>query len=172
MALALVFPVIFHAVGLGSSFLPMFYPILVAGFLIAIPTALVVGIISPLVSALLTGMPPFYPPIVFIMMIEGFVLILIPGVLYRGWKINAWVTVLVTMAADRLVLLLSAAAISRLMDLPPLLLSTAAVLKGIPGVVIILIGVPPLIKKMESVLHTAGILIKEDPETETNEDDN
>ncbi|UCH97132.1 MAG: ECF transporter S component, partial [Candidatus Aminicenantes bacterium] len=59
MALALVFPMVFHAVGLGSAFLPMFYPIAAAGFLVALPVALVVGTMSPLVSALITGMPPF-----------------------------------------------------------------------------------------------------------------
>jgi hypothetical protein len=34
----LVFPIIFHAVGLGSAFLPMFFPIIAAGFLIALPS--------------------------------------------------------------------------------------------------------------------------------------
>ena len=43
MALALVFPVVFHAVDLGNAFLPMFYPIIAAGFLVALPAAVVVG---------------------------------------------------------------------------------------------------------------------------------
>ncbi|MCU0289629.1 MAG: ECF transporter S component, partial [Acidobacteria bacterium] len=52
MALALVLPLLFHAIGLGSAFLPMFFPIIAAGFLVTLPAALVVGVMSPLVSAL------------------------------------------------------------------------------------------------------------------------
>jgi len=71
LALALGLPLAFHLVGLGSSFLPMFYPILLAGFLLDFQVAVLVGLLSPLLSAALTGMPPFYPPIAFIMMAEA-----------------------------------------------------------------------------------------------------
>jgi len=149
MALALVFPVIFHAVGLGSSFLPMFYPIVTAGFLVAFPPALTVGLLSPLVSALITGMPPFFPPIVFIMMIEGIALVSVPALFYRKWKTNPWLTAILTMLADRIVLFLTVSIISQWMDLPQRLLGITALVKGLPGVIAIIIIIPPFIKKME-----------------------
>lgn len=71
LAAALVLPVFFHALGLGSAFMPMFYPLALAGFLVAAPLAMITGVSAPLLSALLTGMPPFYPPIAFIMTAEG-----------------------------------------------------------------------------------------------------
>ncbi len=158
LALALVFPVIFHAVGLGSAFLPMLYPIIAAGFLVALPAALVVGIMSPLVSALITGMPPFYPPIVVIMMCEGAVLTALPALLYQRLKRNAWVTTLVTMAIDRLVLLALVFFFAAWLDLPSGVLSASVLINGIPGTVLILVLIPPLVKQLEARTRLARSL--------------
>ena len=153
IALALAFPVIFHVVGLGGSFLPMFFPIATAGFLLPLPSAVAVGVLSPLFSALLTGMPPFYPPIAFIMMAEGAVLGAVPAILYRRLKLNAWLTISLAMAADRLVLLVSVLMLSRLFELPEGVLTAAALIKGIPGTIAIILVVPPLAKKMEAKIR-------------------
>jgi hypothetical protein len=150
MALALVFPMIFHLVGLGSSFLPMFYPVIAAGFLISLPAAIVVGVMSPLVSALITGMPPFFPPIVFIMMAEGLVLTLLPAVLYQRMKINAWVTAVLTMMVDRLVMVSLVLLLSGILELPEGVLTAAALIKGLPGTVLIILVIPPLVRQMEA----------------------
>jgi hypothetical protein len=150
MALALVFPVIFHALGLGSAFLPMFYPIIAAGFLVALPVAIVVGVMSPLVSALITGMPPFFPPIGLIMMFEGVVLTALPALLYQRFKTNARVTAIITMAADRLLLLVLVFFFSFTLELPEGVLSAAVLINGIPGTVLILVLIPPLVKQMEA----------------------
>lgn len=158
MALALVLPVIFHAVGLGSAFLPMFYSLAAAGFLVAPRAAVVVGVMSPLVSALLTGMPPFYPPTAFIMMAEGLVLTALPALLYQRWKMNALLTMIITMAADRLVLLAAVLLLSRLLELPEGILTTAALLKGLPGTILIILVIPPLVKQMKSKLQYIRIL--------------
>lgn len=69
-ALAITLPMLFHAVGLGKVFLPMYLPILALGLLASWNVALLVGLMAPLISALLTGMPPLAPPIAFIMMAE------------------------------------------------------------------------------------------------------
>ncbi len=153
MALALVFPIIFHAIGLGSAFLPMFFPILAAGFLIALPAAMVVGVVSPLVSALLTGMPPFFPPVVFIMMAEGLALTMVPSLLYRRLKINAWVSTAAAMLMDRLVLLAAILLISRLLELPEGVLTAASLLNGLPGTILLALVIPPLVKKMETTIR-------------------
>ncbi|MFC2140932.1 ECF transporter S component [Acidobacteriota bacterium] len=158
MAMALVFPVIFHAIGLGSAFLPMFYPIIAAGFLVALPVAIVVGVMSPLVSALITGMPPFFPPIGLIMMFEGAVLTAVPSLLYQRFKTNARVTAIITMAIDRLVLLFLVIIFSFTLELPEGVLSTAVLIKGIPGTVLILVLIPPLVKQMETKTRLARMI--------------
>ena len=158
MALALVFPIIFHAFGLGSAFLPMFYPIISAGFLIALPVALVVGVMSPLVSMLVTGMPPFFPPIGLVMMVEGAVLTALPALLYPKLKRNAWYTAIITMAVDRVVMLLLTLLFSRLLKLPEGVMGAAALFNGIPGTLLILLLIPPLVKQLESKTRLARMI--------------
>jgi hypothetical protein len=158
MALALVFPIIFHAIGLGSAFLPMFYPIIAAGFLVALPVAMVVGVMSPLVSGLITGMPPFFPPIGLIMMFEGAVLTLVPALLYQLLRTNAWLTTVMTMAVDRVLLLFLVFFFSAVLGLPEGVLSAAVLINGLPGTISILVLIPPLVKQMEAKTRLARMI--------------
>jgi hypothetical protein len=158
MALALVFPVIFHALGLGSAFLPMFYPIITAGFLVALPVAIVVGVMSPMISALVTGMPPFFPPIAIIMMFEGIVLTVLPALLYQRLKINVLITTIITMAVDRLLILILASLFAAILELPKDILGAAVLINGIPGTILILVVIPPLVKQMEVKTRLARMI--------------
>jgi len=57
-ALGLVLPVVFHALpGGGDVLLPMHLPVLLCGFLCSWPYALLCGLMTPLLSFLLTNMP-------------------------------------------------------------------------------------------------------------------
>lgn len=69
IALGIVLPMALHAIPDGGKiFLPMFIPVLLGALYLNWPYALAVGIITPLMSSLLTGMPPVAPlPIVFMM---------------------------------------------------------------------------------------------------------
>ncbi|RKY70366.1 MAG: ECF transporter S component, partial [Candidatus Latescibacterota bacterium] len=50
---------IFHQFGIaGKVFLPMHFPVIVAGLLFGPFSGLLVGLFSPVLSFLLTGMPP------------------------------------------------------------------------------------------------------------------
>ena len=73
-AMGLVLPIAFHAVGLGSKFLPMLLPLLLNGFLAPLPWAVATGALTPLLSAVTTGMPPLFPPVAFSMSLECAVL--------------------------------------------------------------------------------------------------
>ncbi|MGQ9471815.1 MAG: ECF transporter S component [Candidatus Aminicenantales bacterium] len=152
LALAQVIPTIFHALNLGSSFLPMFYPILAAGFLTEFPVALAVGFLSPLLSSFLTGMPPLFPPIAFIMMAEGLFLGGLPVLLNQRKKIKIWPTLLLTLLADRAVLLVAVLITAKWLSLPEKVLGLASVLHGLPGIIILLIIFPPLVKKLQKKL--------------------
>lgn len=148
LALALVIPVLFHAVGLGSEFLPMFFPILLAGFLLPLRVAVSVGVMTPLLSALLTGMPPFFPPTAFIMMAEGAVLTALPALLNRKAGIPIFPVLALTVLVDRLVLLVSVLLVARWLHLPEGVLGAVSVIKGLPGCLLILILIPPLVTAM------------------------
>lgn len=58
-ALGVLFPTVFHMFGAvsGQTFLPMHIPVLIAGLLISPYCGLVVGILSPFLSCLITQMP-------------------------------------------------------------------------------------------------------------------
>ncbi len=58
-ALCVVLPIAFHAVPDGGSiFLPMHIPVLLCGLIFGWPYGLVCGIMGPVLSHYLTGMPP------------------------------------------------------------------------------------------------------------------
>lgn len=157
ISLALVLPVLFHALNLGSAFLPMFLPIVVAGYVLALPVALAVGLLSPLVSALLTGMPPFFPPIAFIMMVEGLALTGIPSLLYQKYRWNIYLTLLITLFVDRLVSLGLVILASKWLDIPGGAMGVSIILRGIPGVILIFVALPPLIRLLEGRMRSALI---------------
>ncbi|HDP94474.1 MAG TPA: ECF transporter S component [Candidatus Aminicenantes bacterium] len=153
MAVALVLPIVFHAVGMGSQFLPMFPPIIMAGCLTAWPVGLTVGILSPLVSAVLTGMPPFFPPVAWIMALEGAVMVLLARRLYLLSRFSIRATVILVLLADRLVLLGAVLAVATWLDLPRGVLGLVSVVRGAPGIVIMIVTLPPLIRIVESRLQ-------------------
>lgn len=75
-ALAIVMPFLFHLVGLGSIFLPMFIPIVISGFFIQLRYAIILCIMIPILSFTISGMPPLLvPPIGIIMIFELLILI-------------------------------------------------------------------------------------------------
>ena len=58
-ALCVVLPMAFHMIpNAGSIFLPMHLPVLLCGFLCGWPYGLCCGFLGPVLSSLLTGMPP------------------------------------------------------------------------------------------------------------------
>jgi len=161
LALAVALPLAFHLVGLGSIFLPMFFPVILAGYLLRLRTSMAVGLTAPLLSALLTGMPPFYPPICFIMMAEGLVLTAVPYVLFQKLKVNVWLSLAVTMAAERFVLFLAVVLASMWLDLPAGVLGLASLLEGIPGIILIFLTIPLLVIKIKTRIGLSPILNQE-----------
>ncbi|HOO97649.1 MAG TPA: ECF transporter S component [Caldisericia bacterium] len=63
IAIGVVLPIAFHMVGgnLGRVLLPMHIPVLIAGFYLPMGYAAIVGLVTPILSSLLTAMPPLYP---------------------------------------------------------------------------------------------------------------
>ena len=63
LALGLVLPFAFHSFGpqAGAVFLPMHIPVLLCGFVCGPAYGALVGVVTPLLSSALTGMPPLMP---------------------------------------------------------------------------------------------------------------
>ena len=80
VALGVALPLLFHIIPVsGKAFSPMHIPVLLCGFFCAWPFALLCGIVTSLLSSLLTGMPPIamLPP----MMVELAFYALVPALL-------------------------------------------------------------------------------------------
>jgi hypothetical protein len=137
IALGILFPILFHAIGLGSIFLPMFWPVAASSFFLSVPYPIFVGIITPILSALFTGMPPVSPPIAYVMMFELAFLTGVTNFLYQRTKWGMfWV-------------LLSGLAFAPILGLPPKIVSTASIIKGMPGVVFMSVLLPFIIRKIK-----------------------
>jgi hypothetical protein len=148
LALGILFPLLFHAVGLGSVFLPMFWPVAAAGFFLPFPTAVLVGILPPVLSFLLTGMPPVSPPVLHVMAAE---LVCLSGAVSLIRSRTRWGTfwiLLLSLILSRTVLFFTAKILAPFFDLPAKWISFASVLKGLPGVVVMLFLIPVIVGRI------------------------
>lgn len=144
-ALALVLPVVFHMVGLGSRFLPMLLPLLANSYLSAWRWALGTGLAIPWISALATGMPPIYPPIAAVMSIEAAAMVAGAALTRRlpvFWSVG------LTILGGRLAAFAGSWALARMYGLPPAFASAAILIQGLPGVALQMAVVPLLLRKL------------------------
>jgi hypothetical protein len=150
MALGLTLPVAFHLVGLGSKFLPMLLPLLLNGFLSPFGWAVLTGAATPLASALLTGMPPLYPPVAVVMSAEGAVLGGVASAVYGATRGRVWPALLLAIVCGRSTAVALSWLLARLFDLPPALSAGALLLQGLPGVALQLAVVPLVLRVVKS----------------------
>lgn len=151
IALGLVTPMFFHALGAGSTFLPMHIPVLIAGFVLGLPFSLAVGAITPMLSSLLTGMPPAFPIMPY-MAVELAVYGASASLLHRKLRFNIFISLIGSMIMGRLA---AAAAVWVLTSfftaaLPgPVVFVAGAVVQGIPGILIQLVFIPAIVYALE-----------------------
>lgn len=147
IAIGLILPMAFHVLGPGTTFLPMHIPVLIAGFALNLPIALLVGVLTPLLSSLLTGMPLIFPVLPF-MIFELASYAAGTSYLYRIRKWNVYVSLIVTMIVGRIAAMATVWVLVNYTTakLPnPLVFITTAVTVGIPGIIIQLLLIPPIV---------------------------
>ena len=147
-ALCLVLPMAFHTVpNAGTIFLPMHIPVLLCGLICGWPYGGVCGIVGPLLSSLVTGMPPaaMLPS----MMVECCAYGFVTGMLMRHVHTKHAV-------ADLYISLVSAMVVGRAVagfakawiftpGISPFAWVTTSLVAGIPGIVIQLILMPMVV---------------------------
>ncbi len=148
LALAVLLPIGFHAFGfLGRVFLPMHIPVLLAGFLAGPISGLVVGLLAPGISFLLTSMPPTYavPLMTLELGIYGFV----AGVVYRKLRLNIYVALLLAMVFGRLMFGLGLLVLGMFVELPytaaVFFSSSGAIVAGLPGIIVQIVIIPVVV---------------------------
>jgi len=153
LALGVLFPVVFHAIGLGGVFLPMFWPVAASGFFLPLSLAVLVGVLTPVLSLLLTGMPP--PPILPVMMPELAVLAATVHMMRRKAGMAVWPSLFLGLLVSRAVLFFSARLLGRTLGLPPHWASAAELARSLPGLAAILLFVPAVVGRL---LHESVFL--------------
>ncbi|MGA9115228.1 MAG: ECF transporter S component [Bacteroidota bacterium] len=145
-AASLMLPLLFHAVHLGAVFMPMYIPLLALGFLVRPPTAVATCALAPLLSALLTGMPPLVPPVALLMSAELALMGLAISGAARGFpRLSSWVILPAGILAGRILSTGAIYAAAPLLDFPPGLAAGFTFLAGWPGLLIAVAVVPPLV---------------------------
>ena len=146
LALGVVFPQLFHAIGAGPVFLPMHIPVLLCGLICGWQYGGICGLVVPLLSSLLAGMPPLWPTCPS-MMLELCAYGLLTGLLYRKLRLNVYAALVAAMLGGRVVSGLANALFMGLADKP---YGFSAFLSGafataLPGIVVQLVLVPLLV---------------------------
>lgn len=163
-AFGITLPIVFHMVGLGSKFLPMLLPLLLNGFLSTLPWAMLTGALVPLASGLLTGMPPFYPPVALVMSVEGATMAGTAAVVYRMSRPRIWPALTIALIVDRTASLTLMWFIAGKFGFPPAAVSIANLLQGLPGVALQIVVVPLVVRALAA---RKGILFRDDDESKT-----
>mgnify|MGYP000908412253 FL=1 len=147
IAIGIALPMMFHVLGLGSVFLPMHIPVLLSGFFVDIPYAFAVGAITPMLSSMMTGMPPAFPVMpymVFELAAYGGVV----GITYKKGKLNPHLSLICSLITGRIVAGFAVWILATFFTakLPgPVAFILGAIAKGFPGIIIQLVFIPPTI---------------------------
>jgi hypothetical protein len=149
-AAGLLLPFIFHVIHLGHIFMPMYIPLVALGFLVRPGTAAATGFIVPVLSAALTGMPPLYPPVAPIMAIE---LSLIAGtvavVSRHAPSLSIWILLPAVLITGRFINAGLSYFAAWVMDLPAGYIAGISFVAGWPGILLMLIIIPPVIRSVQ-----------------------
>jgi hypothetical protein len=151
IALGLIMPMAFHAFGgAGKIFLPMHLTVLVAGFLLPPVNALAVGMLTPFLSSVLTGMPVTYPMMP-IMIVELGTYALVISLLNKNRIDSIYLKLVVAMISGRIMAGIMVFAMATVVGLKmkPLIFIQGSIITGIPGIIIQLIMIPLVVKVLE-----------------------
>ncbi|MGO9375703.1 MAG: hypothetical protein ACLQBD_26945 [Syntrophobacteraceae bacterium] len=146
-ASALLLPVIFHLVHLGHIFMPMYLPLVALAFFVRPLPAALTALIVPLLSGAATGMPPFYPPVAVIMAVElAIMAAVIAAIKQYKPKWNERVILVPTLILGRIVNVGLIYLFAGFIDLPAGFVAGASFISALPGIILILAVVPPLVR--------------------------
>lgn len=147
IALGIVIPQLFHLIGgptTGMTLLPMHIPVLLGAFLLGPSSGVVIGMTSVLVG-LMIGMPTM--PMALFMFFELSTYGFVAGFLGRNKRMNIYLVLLISMISGRLVSWTTMKFVIGVLSigLPPIFGTIAIYITGIPGAVLQILIIPPLL---------------------------
>lgn len=161
IAIGLILPQAFHSIkDAGSILLPMHIPVLIGGFILNPYYAICVGIVTPILSSLFTGMPPI--PYIYVIILELASYGLFISLLYNKVKIGLYPSLIGGMLAGRIMSIIGNYLILHMLMGTPFNIATVAAglfIQGIPGIVIQIILIPLIVYTLERNLN---MIVKSD----------
>ena len=156
IALGLVLPMAFHLFKAGGPvFLPMHIPVLLGGMILSPIFALLVGVLTPIVSNLLTSMPPLMPMLP-IMIVELGLYGLVASILRKKLNLGVFISLIISMIIGRIgagLVVYVMTSVFAVQFAPPIAFVIGGISKGIPGIIIQLIFIPIIVKAVEKSMR-------------------
>ncbi len=156
-ALAVFLPLLLHPFGLGVHLMPMFLPLLIAALTLRPGTSLLLAVLVPLVSGAATGMPPLYPPVALLMLLEGAAMVLWLYCFRRWIGGNIYLGLAAAFFLQRLVRVGFIFLARELVELPAGWLLVPALLWGLPGAALQTVAIPPVVAKIQERFGVRGL---------------
>lgn len=153
LAMGLVTPMVFHFFGgTGPVFLPMHIPVLIGGFVLPPFLALLLGMVTPLVSSILTGMPVIFPMGV-IMFFELGIYGLASSLANRKLRLSSIPSLIISMIAGRIAagIVVFVLSLGFGVQMNAVTYVKGAVVTGLPGIVIQIILIPSLVYAIRKI---------------------
>jgi hypothetical protein len=146
-AAALLLPSLFHLVRLGHVFMPMYLPLVALAFFVRPLPAAVTAAVVPMLSAVVTGMPPLYPPVAPIMALELAAMAALIAAARRRWPSASEIWLLLpALLLGRALHVGMAACFARFVELPVTWVAGLSLISGWPGIVLMLVVVPAIVR--------------------------
>jgi hypothetical protein len=159
IAVGILLPMFFHFSGLsGAIFLPMHIPVLLGGLLLGRRFGFMIGLLTPLVSGLCTGMPPLWPAAP-MMMVELGLYGMVGGWLYQRLHWPLLAALAGAMAAGRLGMALMVGLFASTLGLrtSPLIYVELTCLHGVPGMLVQLLFIPLTVRLLQRFHQKNGV---------------
>ena len=158
IAIGVVLPQAFHAIpNAGSIFLPMHIPVLIAGFAVGPFYGALCGILTPILSHLIFGMPPamMLAQMVCELAMYGFMTGLLNSLItIKNPLLKNYVVLILSMLAGRLTYGILNALIFKAGSYSMQAWLSAAFISALPGIAIQLVLIPILVER----LHKANLI--------------
>lgn len=147
IAIGVILPQAFHSIqNAGAIFLPMHIPVLIGGFILNPYYAICVGIVTPILSSLFTGMPPI--PMLYVMILELASYGLFISLFYNKAKIGLYPSLIGGMLAGRVMNIIGNYLILHILmsrQFNIMTVATGIFIQGILGIVIQIVLIPLIV---------------------------
>lgn len=162
ISLCVLLPIFFHSVPNGGKiFAPMHIPVLITGLLLGPIEGIICGLLGPILSSIITGMPPatILPIMAGELVVYGLISGLVIIILGKNKVINIYISLLVAQISGRIVAGLLNSFILSQKSYTLKTWITSYFLVSSPAIILQLIIIPMTVKMLQKYFDSDGMLL-------------